>query len=405
MPKTFIPLCLLAALSSPALAAAATQAPMDASAWIIAPPESYAPHDPAFQPHAVRFTTHLGRPSLDLTEGFAYLRGVELGDGVIDADLATDDKRPFLGLAFHVQSAEDFEVVYLRNGGSGTDQALQYTPNFKGAIAWQLYAGAGATASADFPSDRWFHLRIVIAGRRATVYVGDMDKPALVVPELKLGDAAGSIGFWGTFGGGGYLSDLRYQAADAPKAPPAAPAYAPGTIQAWELSPAYAVTEHDPGKYPDLGAAPWERVQAESPGMVVINRYRRSPEVIGHFGSVPLRSVDQRLTPRPGVKVVFARAFIDSDRTQVKRLALGYSDEVTVFLNGVPLFAGKAAYGYREPENEGYMNMNDDAVYLPLKQGRNELMLAVSEYFGGWGYICAFDDLDGLRLVEPKTAL
>jgi hypothetical protein len=30
-------------------------------------------------------------------------------------------------------------------------------------------------------------------------------------------------------------------------------------------------------------------------------------------------------------------------------------------------------------------------VYLPLHRGANELVLAVSETFGGWGFLCAFD--------------
>jgi hypothetical protein len=30
----------------------------------------------------------------------------------------------------------------------------------------------------------------------------------------------------------------------------------------------------------------------------------------------------------------------------------------------------------------------NNAVYLPLKKGRNQLMLVVSELGGGWGFIC-----------------
>jgi hypothetical protein len=40
---------------------------------------------------------------------------------------------------------------------------------------------------------------------------------------------------------------------------------------------------------------------------------------------------------------------------------------------------------------------------LPLKKGRNELMLAVSELTGGWGFICRFDNMDGVHfgLMSP----
>ena len=43
------------------------------------------------------------------------------------------------------------------------------------------------------------------------------------------------------------------------------------------------------------------------------------------------------------------------------------------------------------------MNLENDAVYLPLTKGRNELMLAVSELMGGWGFICRFDDVNAVH--------
>jgi hypothetical protein len=39
------------------------------------------------------------------------------------------------------------------------------------------------------------------------------------------------------------------------------------------------------------------------------------------------------------------------------------------------------------------MSADDDAVYLPLKKGANELILAVSELGGGWGFVCRLEDV------------
>jgi hypothetical protein len=39
-------------------------------------------------------------------------------------------------------------------------------------------------------------------------------------------------------------------------------------------------------------------------------------------------------------------------------------------------------------------NPENDAVYLPLKKGSNELMLAVSELGGGWGFICRVAEME-----------
>jgi hypothetical protein len=92
------------------------------------------------------------------------------------------------------------------------------------------------------------------------------------------------------------------------------------------------------------------------------------------------------------MRVVYARTRIDSDRDQVKKLSIGYSDDVSVFLNGKILFRGRSAQNFRDPAFLGIVSADDDAVYLPLKKGSNELMLAVSELGGGWGFICRLAD-------------
>ena len=55
----------------------------------------------------------------------------------------------------------------------------------------------------------------------------------------------------------------------------------------------------------------------------------------------------------------------------------------------------RSAQNFRDPGFLGIVNPENDAVYLPLKKGTNELMLAVSELGGGWGFIC--------RLADPEN--
>ena len=97
------------------------------------------------------------------------------------------------------------------------------------------------------------------------------------------------------------------------------------------------------------------------------------------------------------MKVVYARTMIVSDRDQVKKLNIGYSDDVSVFLNDRILYRGRSAQRCRDPGFLGIVNPENDAVYLPLKRGRNELVLAVSELTGGWGFICRFADMEGIH--------
>ncbi|MEO8029054.1 MAG: hypothetical protein ABI823_21415, partial [Bryobacteraceae bacterium] len=97
--------------------------------------------------------------------------------------------------------------------------------------------------------------------------------------------------------------------------------------------------------------------------------------------------------PQPGTALVYARTTVVSDRDQVKKLSLGYSDEVSVFLNGKILYRGRSAQSFRDPGFLGIMDPDNDAVYILLKKGRNELILAISELGGGWGFICRLDDM------------
>ena len=72
----------------------------------------------------------------------------------------------------------------------------------------------------------------------------------------------------------------------------------------------------------------------------------------------------------------------------------GYSDDVSVFLNGQILYRGRSAQTFRDPGFLGIVNPENDPVYLPLRRGSNELVLAVSELGGGWGFICRLADVE-----------
>lgn len=170
------------------------------------------------------------------------------------------------------------------------------------------------------------------------------------------------------------------------------PPMPPDTLTKWSLSPAYdglARNLESPLAPSESSAIQWQDVEAEPPGFVVIYRYREAPHPRVTFQG----DFSKRLEPQPGMKVVYARARIESDRDQVKKLYIGYSDDVSVFLNGKILYRGRSAQGFRDPGFLGIVNPENDAVYLPLKKGTNDLMLAVSELGGGWGFVCRLVDL------------
>jgi hypothetical protein len=269
---------------------------------------------------------------------------------------------------------------------------MQYTPVLHTGANWQIYNGPGFTGAVDIPRDEWFHLRLAVVGAQARLYVKDMDKPALVMTDLKTGEQKGQIALY-VLTGATYFANFEVRT--TPDAPweRHLPPMPPGTLTRWDISPAYDALARNPEQplsASEISNTKWETVEAEPPGFVVLYRYRQAPHLQVTFAT----DFSKRLDPQPGTKLLYARTTIDSDRDQVKKLEIGYSDEVSVFLNGQILYRGRSAQNFRDPGFLGIVNPENDAVYLPLKKGKNELVLAISELGGGWGFICRLKEVN-----------
>lgn len=338
-----------------------------------------------------------GRKSLYLDGGAAVLNDFEMRDAVMDVDVATPAKRGFFGIQFRItDDGANAEWVYLRQHKSGLPDAMQYTPVLNTGANWQIYNGPGFTGAVDIPRDEWFHLRLEVAGSQAKLYVSkdessiDKDKPALVMSDLKSGVQKGQVALY-VLTGATYFSNFEIRT--MPDAPweRHLPPMPPGTLTKWSISPSYDALARNlerPLARSEIDAIQWQDVEAEPPGFVVLYRYREAPHPRVTFQT----DFSTRLQPQPGMKVIYARTLIDSDREQLKKLEIGYSDDVSVFLNGQILYRGRSAQSFRDPGFLGIMNPENDTLYLPLKKGSNELMLAVSELGGGWGFICRLKD-------------
>ena len=373
-------LCLALAASAQTLSV-----PADSDRWLLEGKASVADYQ--------------GRKCILLDGGGATLKDFELRDGVIDVDVATPAIRGFFGIQFRIVvpsatgggAGNNAEWVYLRQHKSGLPDAMQYTPVLNTGLNWQIYNGPGFTGAVDIPRNEWFHLRLEVAGAQAKLYVKDMDKPALVMSDLKSGIQKGQLAL-AVLIGATYFSNFEVRTTpDAPweRHQPPMPA---GTLTKWSLSPVYDALARNlerPLTRAESAAIAWKDVEAEPPGFVVLYRYFEAPHPRVTFAN----DFSKRLEAQPGMKVVYARTTIESDRDQVKKLEIGYSDDVSVFLNGQILYRGRSAQNFRDPGFLGVVNPENDAVYLPLKKGRNELMLALSELGGGWGFICRLVDV------------
>src|SRR5882724_3262230 len=154
---------------------------------------------------------YLGRKCLFLDGGAAVLKEFEMRDGVIDVDVATPANRGFFGFQFRIaQEGAIAEEVYLRQHKSGYPDAMQYTPILNTGRNWQIYSNEGFTAPVDIPRNVWFHLRLEVVGAQAKLYVKDMDKPALVMTDLKTGIQKGQVALF-VLTGEPYYSNFKIQ--------------------------------------------------------------------------------------------------------------------------------------------------------------------------------------------------
>jgi hypothetical protein len=321
---------------------------------------------------------HLGRNSLT---GMALLKEIEFGNGIIEVDVACAGGREFAGIAFRIKPGllnsdrnySDFEQLYLRPHKSGLPDALQYTPVFNGQTCWQLYSGAGFIAEAVIPDNRWFHLKIEISGTQARVFLDNANEPSLVINEFQQGDSKGAIAIYGSYPGQTHFSNFSFESNDNLRFDsPSGPTEAPGALTRWQISQVFSADSIDNEQSPtaqNLSGIEWQDVLGEPSGLVNISRHRLLK----------------------GKSCVLAKTIIHSDSVRIKKLDFGYSDKVSIFLNGRILFTGDSSFRSRDPLFLGVAGLND-AVYLPLQKGDNELLLMVSESMGGWGFISRLTD-------------
>jgi hypothetical protein len=343
---------------------------------------------------AARVESSGGRETLALESGFAYRRDVSLQDGTLDFDVQLTRRRSFVYVMFRMQDDREFEEIYLRPHKSGLPDALQYAPVWQGQSAWQLHHGPGGTAAVELEPGVVTHVRLVLQGRRAALFVGDMQKPALLVPRLAREPRAGYLALRGFLPAGvpGAGPIARYSNVEIrPGHVPfdfgpevVAPAGPAGVVRSWAVSRAFAPPAPETApSLPDAATAGEFRTLTTEPfGLLALHRHVPLPE--GKRDAAAL-----------------ARVRVHAAQAGMRVFDLGFSDVATVFLNGRPLARLDQGYSYDAPRREGLIGYDQARLYLPLEQGESELAIVVADGFGGWGLMGRFLDPTGLRL-EPR---
>jgi hypothetical protein len=149
--------------------------------------------------------------------GIAWLEDVQFSNGVIEFDARGKDEfqKSFIGVAFHIASADTFDAVYFRPFNFKTpdkvraNHAVQYishpdyTWNKLRAEKPEQYE---KPVSPVPDPNGWFHVRIVIDSPRVSVFVAGSKTPSLVVDQLST-RGQGMVGlFMGSPSGGDFAN-------------------------------------------------------------------------------------------------------------------------------------------------------------------------------------------------------
>ncbi|NML42032.1 hypothetical protein HHL17_32905 [Chitinophaga sp. G-6-1-13] len=345
----------------------AQQIPLKAAKW-------------EFASDKVKFLTYRDVPAMQLTDrdSHALLKGPEFADGTIEYDIEPvgDD---FTSMYFRRANAKEKECFYFRTPFAGqpyAPQGVQYTPFIDEVNLWDmLYQFQG---NAPFDKGRWNHVKLIISGKQMRAYVNH--QPVLYIPYLEGNTNHGAI----AFSGQAYIANLviRYGETEGLSPVPGTdPTFNdPRYLRKWQISKPDSL----PHEHYILNGFPkqlsWDSIIAERRGLVNLTR---------QFGKSHTR------------RIVWLKTTIQAQAAGMKKISLGFSDDVWVYVNGQPVYLDKNRYGTPLAKvPAGRCSLDNASFYLPLKAGNNELVIGVANDFFGWGLIARMDDLDGIQLEQ-----
>jgi hypothetical protein len=354
------------------------------------------PMEPAhweYDTAGVAFTLHKNVKSAHMKNGSPmFLKNQQFASGTIEYDVEIG--RGFPGISFRTsadrKNADNFYLRYFGNTSPESRTTLQYAAVIDGMSIWDLSDEYQAGASLKIPG--WNHVKIVVSGKQMTAYVNDMLRPSMIVPELEGGLSEGGIAFGG---GEVMIANVRIKpdnSAGNDSTPYISTYNDTRYLRNWMVTPpqdfpygkeivhglAYMGGTPVKPELPD-STIKWTAIKAEPRGIVNLTRI---------YGGV----VNNKR------RIAWLKTTIESDRVQEEILRIGFSDEMWIFINGQFLYADKNHFGTPGQKYPGgRCTIENASVKLPLVQGKNEILISLTNYFFGWGIIARLDDTDGIH--------
>jgi hypothetical protein len=332
------------------------------------------------------FLRQLGffRGLMRLNSGNAVLKGITFGDGTIEFDVNTIG-RGAPGIAFRQQDEGNFELVYLRPDAAcpAFRACIQYAPQTHGVLLWDFFPQY--ENRAQLRENGWNHIKMVVSGRRMNVFVNDAPSATLEVGRLE-GDALkGGLHLEGpaTFANMVITPDWVEGLSPEPARDPLDGDR--GLVRNWRLSTFSALPNGRDPLYKEMPSAAqkWKTVSTERNGLVNLSR---------EYG-LPLHE--------PNRAVAWLKTTIAADRKQTKKVNIGWTREVWVFVNGKLAYADKNIWDLEASRKapDGRCSLENGSFTLPLESGDNEIAVAIANNFFGWGLMLRLADPEGVHLA------
>ncbi|MEL7001452.1 MAG: hypothetical protein AAFN93_01825 [Bacteroidota bacterium] len=323
-----------------------------------------------------------GKPSIYLQGGGMTLKGEKFLNGVIEYEIFLKEDRGFPGIYFRGQDNGNAEQFYVRPHQSGNPDANQATALTKNITLWQLHHGDKYSFPYHYKFNEWTQIKILVNGDKAQVFMDGNENPNLswhLFHEIQ----EGTITLNGGNQTGMHIANVRIsnEAPELKNFKPIANKPIEGLVERWEVSDMFAESLlEDPKKINDL-----------------ISKRKWQGTIKVEEGTAANISRIQNRFDGSGGNTVFVKITIESNKNQVKSFEFGYSDRVVAILNGTPVYSGTNRFRTRDYRYLGTIGLFDN-IYLNLKKGKNELLMAVSEDFGGWLITGRFKDNKGIKV-------
>lgn len=375
--------CMLALITMTATVRAqpAIQVPMIPSQWVVKGKTTFA-EDP-----------QLHQATLILQNGSATLKHVRFADGTISFDVKFAGG--ISGLTFR-QRGDTSDVLYLRPSANCpvSDDCIQYMPRDHGIFEWDLYGQYQTRAPIRMGA--WNHITLVMAKRRLAVFVNSSSAPALVVNHMVGAYPSGELELHGAASVANLVVTPGKTAGLPPAGATASARPDERFFRHWSAATPFVVRsrmskrlDENTGIAPRYASMPpasstsWRRMTTDSDGLLNLTRTYGGTQT-GH-----------------GIVGIWLKTTIHSDRAQVKQVAIGWTREVWVFVNGKQVFASKNLWGIpgASKNPDGRLSLLNGAFALPLRKGKNEIAVMLDDNFAGglqhfgWGLEMRLNDL------------